>query len=380
MPIPFRVGEHVTGEFFTDRAREVKKILRAMREPTRLLVYGDRRQGKSTAIHFAAERFQEEGGLTLWVDVATVSNFAEIARRLIASVPYSWVWREDLQERLLRAAIRVELRADPAGNPVLSLGLEPRPVAPDHGKDELRRVIGILDALAGEKEVPVAVVLDEFQQLVELVDEGDWILRKQMQNAHHLSFICAGSQASLIQEMLSEEGAFYRYFESLNVREIDPDHLATWIEDRMSGAGVEPDEGVGRVIISSVGPRTQDCLQLARAAFLLGREECQVKPAHVEEALKSSVLEDADRFEKQWSDLAPSQQGVLRAVAAGEEQLYAQDTSRRHGLPTSSAIRKAILALQSKGHLSQGDPPRVDDPFFREWILMAAMPDGAGPR
>ena len=50
MPIPFRVGEHVTGEFFTDRADEVKKILRFMRDPSRLLVYGERRHGKSSAI------------------------------------------------------------------------------------------------------------------------------------------------------------------------------------------------------------------------------------------------------------------------------------------------------------------------------------------
>jgi len=374
--IPFRVGEHVTGQYFTDRADEVRRILRAMREPSRLLVYGDRRHGKSSAIRYAAERFEEEEGVVLWVDVATVSNFAEIARRLVSSVPYSWVWREDLQARLIRASIHVELRADAGGNPSLSLSLEPRPTAPEHGMEELQRGVGVLDSVAADRDVRIAIVLDEFQEIAGLADGAEWVLRELMQTAHHLSFVCAGSRASLIEELLSGDGAFHRFFEPLNVREIDPDHLGRWIEDRMASAGVSAEAGVGETIIRLVGPRTQDSLQLARAAFVQGQSEGSVSSDDVRRALRSSVLEDADRFETLWAGLARSQQAVLRAVAAGEEHLYSRDAARRHGLPTSGTIRKAILALQEKRHLSEGDELRIDDPYFREWILLRAMPDG----
>ncbi|NIP56742.1 MAG: hypothetical protein GWM92_01375, partial [Gemmatimonadetes bacterium] len=326
--------------------------------------------------HYAAGRFEEEGGVVLWVDVATVSNFAEIARRLISSVPYSWIWREDLQARLIRASIQVELRADAAGNPSMSLSLEPRPTAPEHGKEEVRRAVGVLDSVAGDRDVRIAVVLDEFQEIAGLADGAEWILRELMQNAHHLSFVCAGSRASLIEDLLSGDGAFHRFFEPLNVREIDPGHLGGWIEDRMGSAGVSPEAGVGEAIIALVGPRTQDCLQLARAVFVHGQSGGSVSSGDVRRALRSSVLEDADRFETLWAGLARSQQAVLRAVAAGEQHLYSRDAARRHGLPTSGTIRKAILALQEKRHLSEGEELRIDDPYFREWILLRAMPDG----
>ena len=379
MPIPFRVGEHVTGEFFTDRADEVKKILRSMRDPSRLLVYGERRHGKSSAIRHAAERFAQKDGIVLWVDVATVSNFAEIACRLISSVPYSWIWRDDLQARLVQASIQVELKSDASGNPVLSLGLEPRPTSPEHGKEELGRAIRVLDRLAQERNVRLALVLDEFQQIARLVEVGGWVLRELMQEAHHLSFICAGSRRSLIEEMLSEEGAFHRFFEPLNVHQIDPEHLATWLEDRMNSAGVRTEPGVGNSIISRMGPRTQDCLQLARAVFSFGQGRGRVSREDVTGALLGSVLEDADRFETVWAGLARSQQAVLRAVAVGEEHLYSQDAARRHGLPTAGTVRRAILALQDKRHLTEGKELGIDDPFFREWILLRAMPDGFAP-
>jgi len=50
MDKPFRIGERVSGESFTDRAEEVKRIHRAIRDPSRLLVCGPRRMGKSSAI------------------------------------------------------------------------------------------------------------------------------------------------------------------------------------------------------------------------------------------------------------------------------------------------------------------------------------------
>jgi hypothetical protein len=371
------VGEQVTGEFFTDRSDEVERILRALREPTRLLVYGERRQGKSSAIRQACVRFEEAGGLALWVDVATASNFGEIARRLLAAVPYRWRWREALQERLLGSRLRIELHADVRGQPALGLLLEPRPMDGAHGREELRRSLEALDALAAEREAPVAVVLDEFQHVGGLVERGEWFLRDLIQTSHHLSYVCAGSRTALIRELVAPEGAFHRFFEPLALGPVDPTHLASWIESRMEGAGVRCEPGVGAAIIERVGPRTQDCLQLARAVYHHALAQDGAGTEDVEVALRQTVLEDGDRFGTLWRSFAPSQQAVLRALAAGADQLYAADTARRFGLPTSGTIRKAVLALGDRGWVAEGPSgPALDDPFFRQWIVLRAMPGG----
>jgi hypothetical protein len=45
-------------------------------------------------------------------------------------------------------------------------------------------------------------------------------------------------------------------------------------------------------------------------------------------------------------------------------------------LPSTSAISKAVKALQDRRHLSPREPIRIDDPYLREWILLQAMADG----
>lgn len=374
--LPFRVGEQVTGSFFTDRQEEVRRILEAMRTPTRMLVYGERRQGKSSAIRQATVRAEGSGTLVLWADVSTAADLGEVGRRLVSGVPFRWRWREELQLLLLQANLRVEARVDTTGRPVLSLAMGMNPLPVPEAKDQLERVIRALDTLAGEKEVSVALVLDEFQEVETLVDRGGWILRDLMQTTHNLSFVCAGSRLSLVDRLIGPEGPFHRFFEPLAIGPIDPHHLARWMESRMEGAGLEVEAGVGPAILERVGPRTQDALQLARAVFLTGVMRRRVEVADVAAAFRRSVLEDGDRFETLWAGLADSHRRVLRAVAMGEVHLASQEVGARYGLPTTAAVSKAVRVLQERRHLGTGTPVRLDDPFFAEWILLRAMPDG----
>ncbi len=374
--LPFRIGEQVTGSFFTDRQEEVRRILEAMRTPTRMLVYGERRQGKSSAIRQAAVRAGDSGTLVLWADVSTAADLGEVGRRLISGVPFRWRWREELQLLLLQANLRVEARVDGAGRPVLSLAVGANPLPTSEAKDQLERVVRTLDDLAGRRGVSVALVLDEFQEVETLVPRGGWILRDLMQTTHHMSFVCAGSRLSLVDRLIAPDGPFHRFFEPLAIGPMDPGHLGPWMESRMEGAGLEVDPGVGAAILERAGPRTQDALQLARAVFLAGVVKGGVDVADVTVAFRRSVLEDGDRFETIWAGLADSHRRVLRAVAMGEVHLASQEVGARYGLPTTAAVSKAVRVLQERRHLGTGTPVRMDDPFFAEWILLRAMPDG----
>jgi hypothetical protein len=233
-----------------------------------------------------------------------------------------------------------------------------------------------LDEVVGQRGGHAAVVLDEFQEVDGLLERGAWVIRDLMQTTPHLSWVCAGSRLSLIDELIAPRGPFFRYFESVSVGPMDAAHLARWIESRMEGAGVAVEEGLGARVVDLTGPRTQDCLQLARAVHAAGQASGRARRAEVAAALRRTVLEDGDRFETVWAGLADSHRGILRALAAGEEQLGAQTTRRTYALPTTASISKAVRVLRERRHLSASGPPRIDDPFFREWILLRAMPDG----
>ena len=66
--MPFVTQQLAGGAHFTDREREVSRVLDVMRTAGRLVVYGERRMGKSSLIRRAAERVQEAGGVVLSAD------------------------------------------------------------------------------------------------------------------------------------------------------------------------------------------------------------------------------------------------------------------------------------------------------------------------
>ena len=100
-PNPFRIHGVVSEQFFTDRAGEVNRILKTLAEPAaKLLVYGPRRMGKTSAIVRAIARRQAEGGVAFLADMSTASTLVDIANRLLdaAGRALGAKWKDSINE------------------------------------------------------------------------------------------------------------------------------------------------------------------------------------------------------------------------------------------------------------------------------------------
>lgn len=375
---PFRIGSHVTGRFFTDRAAEVKRIVQAFRDPTRLLVLGPRRVGKSSAVAVAAERATRDGILVVRADLSTASGLVDVANRLLHSLSAQRA-RERLVEFASAIAPTVSLTFDDVtGAPRIVFGAERRTSSEGQQRRSLEQVIDGLAALVGGRERRIAVVLDEFQAIRKFGGEtAEWHLRDLVQRHGSLSFVCAGSQVSLIHEMLGHERAFYKMFEVLHVGPLDPEHLARWIDSRLEAAGVTP-AGAGAAVIGRIGPRTQDILQVARHVYARSLASGIVAAGAVDDAVEDVVREEDPVIRATWVSLTPHQQNVLRAIASGTSQLFSVPVRERFGLPTSSSVAAAVDALEAKGLLYR-DPQSgaigFDSPFVRLWIEREVLQD-----
>lgn len=373
---PFRIGTHVTGAWFTDRADEVTRIRHAMRDPTRLLVFGPRRMGKSSAIAVAAEGARRDGVLVVRADLSTASGLVDVANRLLHSLSTQRKrdWLAELAEGL---APSVSLTFDaPTGMPRVAFRTEWRSEPHERQRRTLEQVVESL-AREAEGDGRVAVILDEFQAVARFGgEEAEWHLRDLMQSHGGVSFVCAGSQVSLVREMLGRERAFYKTFELLHLGPVDPEHLARWVDSRLETAGV-PSRGVGEAATAAAGPRTQDILQVARHVYALGVARGGAGPGDVEAAVRDVVREEDPVIRPVWSGLTAHQQNVLRAVASGADQIFSSRTRKRFGLPTSSTVASAVDALESRGLLVRDAEGRVafDSPFVRLWVTWEVLDD-----
>lgn len=369
--------------YFTDRAAEVSRIRAVLAAPpAKLLVYGARRMGKSSALHVARMAVERSGGVVVFADLSTASAPADMANRLLeaASRVLGRSWRDFLTDLAGRLRVRLQLVPDPATGlavPTVEAGLRSRAVA-----DQVETFVGVLDALesmAAARDARLGLILDEFQEISRFGGESaEWRLRGAVQTHRRLSYVLAGSDASLIRQMVSPNRAFYELFELLHFGPIEPSHLSRWIDERLEGAGAAC-PGIGARAVEMAGDRTRDVVRLARAAYEVVRSGA-VEPSTVARAaLERVVAEEDDRMRAVWDNLTELQQNVLRAVAWNGAGLTARETLEMFGLGYAGTARNSALALEKRGLLRKSEDARVgwelDSPFARAWLILNALPD-----
>ena len=380
MPNPFRTSGVIQPPYFTDREPEVARLLQAMRtEGGKLIVSGERRMGKTSALVVALTAHREAGGLGILADFSTASTPVDLSNRILAAATRELHrrWQDRVLDffRLLRP--EVTLGTDPTGQPTASFGLRLREASPE---DQYETVAGVLDALErmfADRGESFAVVLDEFQEIHGLGGEqAEWRLRGVTQHHQHLSYVFAGSRTSLIRRMQEKNRAFYQLADRLPFGSIDPEHMAGWIDARMRAGGLRAGQ-VGAVIVALAGPRTRDIVQLARKTFDLAAPAGKVSEETVGSAFRELILEEDDPVRLYWDALTPAQQNVLRAIAAGERQLTGKGAQRRFALSSAPAVRKAAEKFEEDGVVMRSPDGSYDcdSPFVRGWLIQHTLPD-----
>ncbi len=378
---PFRIGGVVTGDHFADRAEELRRIEQALLDPgDKLLVYGPRRMGKSSTLDRALARVSErDGAVAFRADLSGATTVTDIANRILQAATGALGRRwQDVVSRLAQAlTINVTLQLDPStGMPVLTIGARGRVGPLEEQRASLERVLSSLEQVAAERGLRIGVVLDEFQTIHRFGgEEAEWHFRGIIQHHQHVSYVAAGSDITLIEAMQGKGRAFYQLFRPLYHGPIDDAFFARWIDERLLGAGVEP-HGVGERIVAAAGPRTRDVVELARAVYDAAAPGGEVTDAVMAAAVGELLAMYGEQFRRIWDELPGSQQNVLRAVAAGEAQLYGRASQELFGFRSTAEIAQAVRALIDREILAtEGGGLTFDSPFMRAWVAQHALPD-----
>ncbi|MEM9079420.1 MAG: AAA family ATPase [Verrucomicrobiota bacterium] len=384
---PFRISGVVVGNQFADREEEVARILQAMREPgSKLLVRGVRRMGKTSAIAKAIEwhRLGDKGRVGT-VDLSTVGSVADLADLILREVSEQLVGENRRESWLATVAksitVGISVKVDPVTGlpmPRVDFSLRSQPLKEQQAV--LTEVLNAAEELAKESEVPCALVLDEFQEILRFDGKegfNEWNLRGIIQHHEKLSYVLAGSKRHLIDRMLESDRGFYRMLDKLNMGPIERDYLVPWLVERLSPLGGEIEAAAVRVV-ELAGERTHDRMRLARLVWFRGKQAGKLGEELADEAFEALVEEDVDEFLRHWDGLTFIQQNTLRAVSMSEESLSAEATMRSYSLKNSSSVTQAAKVLLEKDLLVQagkGKPYSFDNPFFGEWVRQRTVSD-----
>lgn len=370
---PFRTHGVVLGAYFTDRAEEVGRIARTLRSAgAKLTVFGARRLGKTSALLRAIERVQTRGSKAAYCDLSTASTVTDAANAILAAATpvLHRRWKEIAIDLARRITIEASVSIDPAtGLAIPKLSAHLRTGTPEVQWEAMAHVLNALDTWGGDHDTHVALALDEFQRL-EGFGGADalWRLRGIIQHHQHSAYVLAGSERAIIEQALSKDGALYKLTEPLAFGPMEPEHLARWIDSRMSSHGVKA-TGVGAACVVAAGPRTLDVLLVAEECWQQARTRGRASADDVPAAMAEATGREAPMFETLWNSLTALQQNVLRAIAVGSAQLTSAETMAKWGLGNSSQTTQSVQALAGRELVVKTtDGWEFDGPFLREWV------------
>jgi hypothetical protein len=379
---PFEIGLRASGSHFADREAETARIARAFTEPgTKLVVYGDRRLGKSSAMDRAAQDVRKAGQRVAIASLATAKDSADAAQRVLAAVISNVgnSWREIAEQMAgyMKGTVELKPSTEPGALPSVAFGFGTR------GRDfEHRLLPDALDAvntMMDKRSMFLGIGLDEFQRIHEWGGEAaEWALKDVFEQHRNIGYVLAGSKRHQIEAMVTSKGrALWKQVDLLAFGPIDPDQLAAWIVQHAGRTGVNIPRAEADAIIRYAGPRTRDIVQLARAVWDDSARAKEVPSGAAAVSMERLVREQAAFHESLWRGLSVSQAKVLRAMAADPEvQIMSVAAASRYGLGAKSTIGSALDALVEAEVLARdGSRYTFDDPFFRRWVQVFALPD-----
>jgi hypothetical protein len=381
---PFRYGALALDEAFTDRERELAELTSDVVNGQDVVIFAPRRYGKSSLVWRMQQDLVKKRVLVAHVDLMTTPTREKLAEKLaksiheeIASVVYRA--REAALEVFRGLRVTPTVTIDP-DNASVSFGFETGR-ARDDVDATLERLLALPGELGAERKRKVALVLDEFQEIVEIDPNLPKLMRAVFQTQPEVAHIYLGSRRHMMRRIFSDENEpFWRSAKQMELGVIPPALFAPFIGERFAATGRRIDDAAVALILSITRGHpygTQElCYFTWEATAARGRATVDTVGIGLSAVLRSEHA----HFTLLWDGLSAGQRVLLEALALDPGRPYSADYRRRLRLPAATNVQKAVSALVARELIQKRADGAyvVSEPFLAEWIARVITPGMAG--
>lgn len=372
VPNPFSYGALALDDAFTDREAELGELTADVENGQDVVVFAPRRYGKSSLVWRASQQLVSRDVLVAQVDLMATPTRERLAERLARTI------YEDVASALFRTRERLRVFQ----------GLRVRPtvtVDPDDGSlsfsfaaghlaedldATLERLFELPGRLGAERGRRVALVLDEFQEVVDLDPGLPRLMRAIFQTQPEVAHVYLGSKRHMMEQIFNDENEpFWRSAKRLELGVIAPPLFADFIRDRFGRTNrtIAP-QALERLLAVTGGHpyATQELCYFLWQETLDGKEAGEER---LEAALTRVLASENAHFGLIWERAPAGQRQLLAALASESGRVLTADYRARHQLPAPSSVQRALdaLARQELVTRAAGDA-RIAEPFLAEWV------------
>lgn len=351
MENPFKFGTIVENEYFTDRKAEVEYITHFIDSPNHLVLISPRRFGKSSVVLKALKQSGRDFIMLNVQQIASVSNFAS---KLLREV-----YKIHPLERVKKFISAFRIIPTLSTNPIT--GLIEVSFQPTQNTNVLiEDVMQLLDKINARRK-RLVIVLDEFQDIVQLAPGFDKQLRSIMQNQQNINYILLGSQESMMTDIFEKKkSSFYHFGQLMRLKKIPREDFEEYLKTRLQKVIPDEFEKLALDILDYTDCHPYYTQQLASQLW----QTCVLEPES-DNKFQLSVQYIVDThsldYERLWRQFNKTDKWVLQSLASKREL---QDGTHR-----TSTIYSALKKLQKDGYVNYTTQYEVEDPFFNKWIV-----------
>ena len=370
---PFRYGALLDDAFTT--AKPSEQAHRHTERPGRRRL-GPRRYGKSSLVWRVSQQAIAQDVLVAHVNLMTTPT-SEHAEKLAETI------HDDLASTLFRARERLRVFAGLRITPIVTVdptsgklgftfdaGRQPQGPRRNAGAAARASASSLRNA-----DGKVALVLDEFQEVVDIDPELPKLMRSVFELQPDVAHVYLGSKRYMLERIFNDENEpFWRSAKQMELGVIAPPLF------RGYGVAVRAHRKAGRPgLVDRVARRPRSVIPTPpRSCATSSGETGEGVTAGDEQyatALEKLLRSEHAHFGLVWEKAARAQRLVLRAIAREPGRPLMGEYRRRHGLPGPSSVQRAPWTRLVKDELVARDASseyRIAEPFLAEWFAETA--------
>ncbi|MGD8780059.1 MAG: ATP-binding protein [Ignavibacteria bacterium] len=234
-------------------------------------------------------------------------------------------------------------------------------------KTAIEDVLNLIEKLGHNKSRPI-VVFDEFQEIKNIGQNMDSILRSIMQYHKNINYFFLGSQESLIKEIFEKKKSpFYHFAYLFPLDKIPWGEFHKFLSNNFQPL-TKDHENIADKILKITNAHPYYTQQLAFTAWEIMNKNPNVADA-VSKAEKELVrIHDID-YERLWNTLNKTAKKILIGMSTSELSPLSNEFLKRFETGASSTVFSSLRKLGQNGlvvKLKSGY--EIDDPFFKQWV------------
>lgn len=365
----FVFGKTVSGDAFTDREKETKKLISNFQYGINTFIVSPRRWGKTSLVKKAKSLAEDEHLKIVYVDVQKCRSKEDFCERFSSAVLMQTSgkmeeWIENAKSFLGRFSFLVNTAADPNSELAIRLQLSPK-------ERSVEDILQLPEKIARKKDIRVVVCIDEFQQIGSFPETRQFQIemRSVWQHQENVSYCLFGSRKHMMESLFDDtEKPFYKFGDILYLQRIPQEYWIRYITDRFKSAGKTITKKQALWICTQVDGHSSYVQQLSWYVFQ--RTENKVTAKALQEALQELVDQCAEVFENKTDGLTTYQMNFLRALSDGVLSGltsarvlsdYHLGTSANVAIVKKSLLEKDLITIEDK-------QARLSDPILGLWL------------